>query len=756
MKKYLKTEFEVGGKTLTLEINKVAMRANTSVIARYGDTEVLATVISGKVSNVGYFPLTIDFVERLYAGGIIKGSRWVKREGRPTDEAVLTGRLIDRSVRPLFPKDYLNEVQVMVTLLSTDGENDHDVLSLIAVSAALHISSIPWNGPVGAVRMGYITKDDLGLVVNPETSQMEFSDLGLVVSGNKEGVVMIEAGAKQLPEDKMKKAVGAAITEIEKIAAEIEKIRKEIGQEKMAYEPHVMDTDLTAEMDKTHGKELNELLLTKDSLSLPKQDEIEDLKAKMAVEYAENKNKNQIGEIVEYLFKKYTRKLVLEKNKRIDGREIDEVRPITCEVGLLPRTHGSAIFQRGLTQVLSVVTLASGSLEQWIETAEGMEEKRYLHHYSDPPYAQGETGRTGSVGRREIGHGALAERAITPVIPTQENFPYTIRVVSEVLSSNGSTSMGSTCGSTLALMDAGVPITAPVAGVAMGLIAESQKNYIILTDLSGFEDFYGNMDFKVAGTEAGITAIQLDVKLNGEFKGLTLMMIEEILDKARIGRLAILEKMLAIMPKSRGNVSQYAPKVVTVKIPVEKIGEVIGPGGKVIKNIIATTGADVDVEDDGTVSISALSEEAVAKAKTWIEGLTRELTVGEEFEGEVKRILPFGAFVELTPGKEGLVHVSKMSNNFITNPEEVVKLGDKVKVKVYEIDEMGRVNLVMDGVDPNKQSQSPRPFTPRPFTPRAPMPGGFRPRPAFGTPTGGRPTGSFSNPTPYRGGRRDR
>src|SRR3989344_1930860 len=753
MKKYYKTEFEVGGKTLTLEINKVAMRANTSVIARYGDTEVLATVISGKPSNQGFFPLTIDFVERLYAGGIIKGSRWVKREGRPTDEAILTSRLIDRSMRPLFPKDYLNEVQIMVTLLSTDGENDHDVLSLIAVSAALHVSSIPWNGPIGAARMGYITKDDLGLVVNPETSQMEFSHLDLVVSGNKDGVVMIEAGSKQLPEDKMKKAVEAAITEVEKIATEIEKIRKEIGQEKMTYVPHIVDTNFTATVDKDHGKEINELLLTKDSLTLPKQDEIEDLKAKLAVEYAENPNKGQIGEIVEYLFKKYTRKLVLEKKERIDGRKIDEIRPITCEVGLLPRTHGSAIFQRGLTQVLSVVTLASGSLEQWIETAEGMEEKRYLHHYSDPPYAQGETGRTGALGRREIGHGALAERAIIPVVPKQEIFPYAIRVVSEVLSSNGSTSMGSTCGSTLALMDAGVPITAPVAGVAMGLIAESQKEYTILTDLSGFEDFYGNMDFKVAGTQMGITAIQLDVKLGGAFPGLSLKMIEETLDLARVGRLAILEKMIAIMPQSRRNVSQYAPKVVTVKIPVEKIGEVIGPGGKIIKNIIATTGADVNVEDDGTVSISAVSEEAVLKAKTWVEGLTRELTVGEEFEGEVKRILPFGAFVELTPGKEGLVHVSKMSNDFVSDPAEVVNIGDKVKVKIHEIDEMGRVNLIMDGVDPNKASSS----SPRPpmggggFRPRPPMGGGFRPRPPMG---GGQ--GSFSNPRPYRGGKRDR
>jgi polyribonucleotide nucleotidyltransferase len=750
MKKYFKTEFEVGGKTLTLEINKVAMRADTSVIARYGDTEVLATVIAGKPSNLGYFPLTVDFVERLYAGGIIKGSRWVKREGRPTDDAVLIGRLIDRAIRPLFPKDYQNEVQVMVTLLSTDGENDHDVLSLIAVSAALSVSSIPWNGPVGAVRMGYIAKDDLGLVINPETSQMEFSDLDLVVAGNRDGVVMIEAGGKQLAEEKVKKAMAAAVSETERIAGEIEKIRKEIGREKVAYEPHVIDAQLMAEIDKNHGKQLSDLLLTKDSLSMPNQNAIEDWKEKLLAEYAESQNKNQIGEIVELLLKKYLRKLVLEKNQRIDGRGIEEIRPITCEVGLLPRTHGSAIFQRGLTQVLSVVTLASPSLEQWIETAEGMEEKQYLHHYSDPPYAQGETGRIGALGRREIGHGALAERALQSVIPSQEIFPYTIRVVSEVLSSNGSTSMASTCGSTLALMDAGVPITAPVAGVAMGLVAESSDNYKILTDLSGFEDFYGNMDFKVAGTETGITAIQLDIKLEKEFRGLSLKMIEEILDRARAGRLFILEKMLATLPASRKSVSRYAPKVVTVKIPVEKIGEVIGPGGKTIKNIIATTGADVDVDDDGVVSISSLNEEAVAKAKLWVESLTRELAVGEEFEGEVKRILPFGAFVELTPGKEGLIHISKMSKDFITSPEQVVKIGDKIKVKIYEIDEMGRVNLMMAGMD----AQTETPTLPRRnFSAnfhRRPPAGGFRPYP----PSGGRP--SFSTPRPYRGGRRDR
>src|SRR3989344_5276354 len=705
MKKYYKTEFEVGGKTLTLEINKVAMRANTSVIARYGDTEVLATVISGKPSNQGFFPLTIDFVERLYAGGIIKGSRWVKREGRPTDEAILTSRLIDRSMRPLFPKDYLNGVQIMVTLLSTDGENDHDVLSLIAVSAALHVSSIPWNGPIGAARMGYITKDDLGLVVNPETSQMEFSDLDLVVSGNKDGVVMIEAGSKQLPEDKMKKAVEAAITEVEKIATEIEKIRKEIGQEKMTYVPHIVDTNFTATVDKDHGKEINELLLTKDSLTLPKQDEIEDLKAKLAVEYAENPNKGQIGEIVEYLFKKYTRKLVLEKKERIDGRKIYEIRPITCEVGLLPRTHGSAIFQRGLTQVLSVVTLASGSLEQWIETAEGMEEKRYLHHYSDPPYAQGETGRTGALGRREIGHGALAERAIIPVVPKQEIFPYTIRVVSEVLSSNGSTSMGSTCGSTLALMDAGVPIKAPVSGIAMGLVLDiASVNFKILSDIQGIEDGNGHMDFKVAGTKDGITALQLDIKV----KGLTVEILSAALEQAKAGRLFILEKMLSAIPEPRKEMSPFAPRITSFYINPEKIREVIGPGGKVINTIIAETGVKIDIEDDGLVMVTSNNEEGSKKAVDWIKNLVREVAVGEEFEGKVVKILDFGAFVQILPGQDGMIHISELENHRVEKVTDVVNIGDTVRVKVINVDEMGRINLsrkaLLPGYNPSQGS----------------------------------------------------
>ncbi len=760
-------KLEVAGKTVTLEVNKVAPQANASVIARVGDTEVLATVVSAAAKqNLGYFPLTVDFVERLYAGGIIKGSRWVKREGRPTDEAILTGRMIDRSIRPLFPKDYLDEVQVIVTLLSTDGENEHDILSIIAASAALHISNIPWKGPIGAVRVGYLTQPEEGVVINPQVSEKEFSDVDLVVSGKGEGIVMIEAGGKQLPEEKMLKAVAAAQKEISKMTAELDKLREEVGQDKYPYASHLLDKELKREIEKNHLKEIGEFITVPDAFSKPKTEQIQEFKAALAEgEYVAHENKNQIGEIVDLIIKKLVREAILEKKKRPDGRKPTEIRPVSAEVGLLPRTHGSALFQRGLTQILSVATLASPSLEQWIETAEGMEEKQYLHHYSNAPYAVGETGRIGTPGRREIGHGALAERALYPVVPPQDKFPYTIRVVSEVLSENGSSSMGSASGSTLALMDAGVPILAPVAGVAMGIIAESEKDYVILTDIAAFEDYYGNMDFKIAGTETGVTAIQLDVKISDGFQGLTLKMVEEILAQARAGRLFILERMLAVLPQSRKSLSQYAPKVVTLRVPVEKIGEVIGPGGKNIRNIIATTGATVDIDDDGVVTISSIDEAAVGKASDWITGMTREVQVGEEFEGEVKRILPFGAFVEILPGKEGLVHISKMTAGYVGNPEEVVQIGKKVKVKVMEIDEMGRINLAMYW-GPKEQTEGPgargQGLEQRRSFGRPRFGGGFGQRPGgsrrpggFGEPRGG---GLSAGRQGFgdRGGRRDR
>jgi len=758
-KKSITKEFDIAGKKLTLEINKVAPQANSSVIARMGDTEVLATVVAaGAKPGLGYFPLTVDFVERLYAGGLIKGSRWVKREGRGTDEGVLTGRLIDRSIRPLFPKDFMDEVQVTVTLLSTDGQNDHDVLSILATSVALAVSSVPWKGPVGAVRIGLTGTPEKSLVINPPLTDMSSSDLDLVVSGNSDGIIMVEAGANQVEEDKAAEAVEMALKEIESVVKEIAKIAKEVGVEKYTYVGQKLNQDLVNEIEKNHKKDLEPLVFTTDPSSKPKTDLIDELKVAIAEEYASSKNgeAKQVNEVVELIMKKMVRQSVLEKKKRSDGRKPTDVREVTSEVGLLPRTHGSALFQRGLTQVLSVATLASPSLEQWIETAEGMEEKRYLHHYNAPPYSLGEVGRMGGVGRREIGHSALAERALAAVVPSQEKFPYTIRVVSEIMSENGSSSMGSVCGSSLALMDAGVPITAPVSGVAMGIIAEDTKDYVVLTDIAAFEDFFGNMDFKVAGTEKGITALQLDVKLSETFHGLTPKMVAEILAQAREGIMFIMEKMLKVLSASRKTVSQYAPKVVTLKIPVDKIGEVIGPGGRNIKNIIATTTASVDIDDDGTVTITSIKEEAVAQARAWIEGMTREVQLGEEFEGEVKRILPFGAFVEILPGKEGMVHVSKMTAGFVNNPEEVVHVGDKVKVKVVEIDEMGRLNLAMYW-GPKEPQQGPG------VSGQGSAPtGNYSPRPPFrpvGRGFGGPRTGGFparSGGNRDRGGRRDR
>lgn len=691
-KKEIRTD--LGGKPLTLTIGELAQQATSSVLARLGDTMVLVTVVEGKETELDYFPLTVEYIERLYAGGKIKGSRWVKREGRPTDEAILTARLIDRSIRPFFPKEFKKEVQIMVTVLSVDGENEPDVLSIIATSTALSISQIPWKGPISAVRMG-VVKDNGNseILVNPGGAELEFSHLDLVVSHSKEKAVMIEAGATQIDEKLVLEALEKAYAENKKIIAEIEKFAKENGKPKEKVSADTSLIEMIAILEKSYKEEIVGLIEAR--LAKEFGGEPTDLVGQI---YEQEKARNPEKEIdkkvlakaMEKVLYKHIRSETLKKGKRPDGRKPDEIRELGSQVSILPRTHGSAIFQRGQTQVLTVATLGSPKLEQLIESAEGEETKKYMHHYSMPPYSVGETGRIGSPSRREIGHGALAERALLPVIPKQEDFPYTIRVVSEVLSSNGSTSMASTCGSTLALMDAGVPIKNPVAGIAIGLVSEGE-DYVLLTDILGLEDFSGDMDFKVAGTTEGITAIQLDVKNDG----LTIKQIEEVFGKAKIARLFILDKMLSILPKSREAVSQYAPKIEMVKVPVEKIGELIGPGGKIIKNIIATTGAMVDVEDDGSVAISGTDDEAVKKAVDWVKGLMREVTVGESFEGEVKRILPFGAFVEILPGKEGMVHVSKMAAGFVKDPNDVVSIGQKVKVKVVEIDEQGRINLSM-------------------------------------------------------------
>jgi polyribonucleotide nucleotidyltransferase len=700
--------FDLNGKTITFEMGELAQLATSSVLARMGDTVVLATVTMGRNdTTLNYFPLSVDYVERLYAGGKIKGSRWVKREGRPTDDAVLTGRLIDRSIRPLFPKELKKDVQVIVNVLSVDGVNDPDILAINAVSMALSISKIPWNGPVGAMRAGVLTEDSTNTpVTNPDTTSPLSLDLVLTASPTGH-TLMVEAGASQIPEDVALKAVTLAREWGSKLVEFINGVTKEIGEAKIELTVDETKADYVALVEKSYKKNVIDVL--EGELGENVSGELGKIVELIAEEEAkklkegESVDKSKLFDAVDYVFKKIIRENIVEKDKRFDGRKLDEVRPITSSVGYLPRVHGSALFSRGETQVLSVATLASSSFSQLVETLDGEETQRYMHHYSFPPYSVGETGRIGSPNRREIGHGALAQRALEAVLPPLETFPYAIRVVSEVMSSNGSTSMASACGSTLALMDAGVPIVAPVAGIAIGLMTLGDK-YKILTDIIGLEDFAGDMDFKVAGTKNGITAIQLDVKKDA----LTDEMVAEVFERAKKARLEILEVMMKALSESRKEVSEFAPKIKMIKIDPEKIGGLIGPGGKMIKSIIASTGAQVDVEDDGSVSISAVEEEAVQKAVEWIEGLTHEVKPGEEYEGTVKRMMNFGAFVEILPGKEGLVHVSEMSTDYVQDPADVVQLDQKVKVRVKEIDDMGRINLSMKfGEDADKPSKRP-------------------------------------------------
>lgn len=701
---------EFAGQQLTFETGHLAERATSSILARLGDTVVLVTVVEGGKSDLDYFPLSVEYIERLYAGGKIKGSRWVKREGRPSDNAVLTGRVIDRSIRPLFPKSFKNAVQIIITVLSVDGENEPDILALNAVSAAIAISRIPWNGPIGAIRMGYNSAEGQGtFIANPTSTDLTTSELDIIISQTAEKTVMIEAGASQVTEDIVADSVVRAHAETQKMITAINELVSEIGQEKL---PIPQDADLTDAknfIEKSYKKEIEALIEMRVSEggSTERAALLERIVEDMLIKHPnEEIDKKLVASALEYVEYKIIREALLTKKKRPDGRKLDEIRPITIEVGILPRTHGSALFQRGMTQALSIVTLGSPRMEQLIESAEGEETKRYIHHYSGLPYSFGQAGRVGSPGRREVGHGALAERALEAVIPTQAEFPYTIMIVSEVLSQNGSSSMASTCGSTLALLDAGVPIKKPVAGISIGMMSD-EKSYELLTDIIGVEDFSGDMDFKVAGTDAGITAIQLDVKI----PGLTDEQVTQILARAKSARMQILEKIAAVLPQPRAELSMYAPKITNIKIAVDKIGELIGPGGKMIKSIIAQTGAQVDVEDDGTVTVSGVDQAAVTNAVNWISGMMREVQPGEIFDGEVMRILPFGAFVELLPGKEGMVHVSKMAHGFVKSPDEVVKLGQIVKVKVLEIDDQGRINLTMllddDGSSDRDRSSGP-------------------------------------------------
>ena len=675
--KKVEKNIELGGRKLTLTTGGFAEQASSAVMAQYGDTVVMATVVAAPlVEDRGYFPLSVEYMERLYAGGRIKGSRWVKREGKPTDEEILIGRLIDRSIRPLFPKDYIADVQVSITVLSVDLENSPDIPAAIAASAALASSSIPWSGPVGVVKVGM---RDGSYFTNPRDAELEYSDMELVVSATEEAIVMVEAGSREVSEERILAAIEYGQGEAKNVISFIKEFASEVGATKEKVEKMKVEASLE--------KKVKELARTKIK-EIARYQDFDEVAAALVEAFADEDGR-QVKAVFENYFKGEVRAMVLA-GKRLDGRKLDEVRKITAQVGVLPRTHGSAVFTRGQTQAMSITTLGSPTLSQLIETAEGEESKRYMHHYSMPPYSTGETGRYGSPSRREIGHGALAERALLAVIPSEDKFPYTIRVVSEVLSSNGSTSMASVCGSTLSLMDAGVPVAAPVGGIAMGLVIDGDK-HAVLTDIAGIEDGMGDMDFKVAGTEAGVTALQLDVKT----LGLTTKILGKALDQARAGRLQILGEMIKAIAEPRVKVSDYAPKIKVIKIDTDKIGELIGPGGRNIKRLIAETGAEINVEDDGTVSISGISSDAVDTAYSRVEAITKDVVPGEIYTGIVKRIQPFGAFVEILPGKEGLVHVSDMSEEYVKDPADEVNMGQEVQVRVKEIDEMGRINLSM-------------------------------------------------------------
>lgn len=689
--KFLEEAIEINDQKFSIQVGKLAQAADVSVFARLGDTCVLITVTTAKASeDIDYLPLHVEYVEKLYAGGRIKGSRWVKREGKPSDEAVLNARLIDRSIRPFFPKNFRKSVQIVITLLSIDGINSPDIVAANAVYTALHISSLPWEGPLGTTRVGHVvTNGSSSFIVNPNEDHQRLSTMDLIVTSSTEKVVMLEAGAEELPEESILEGIKMAKEENQKIIRFIEGLRKKVGLPKQAVDTVLVDEKIVVLLKKEYKKEIDKLIEQSASKEFEDKNAVDELVADFQEKHKEEFEKKTVIKAIDYLSKQTIRENILRTKKRLDGRDMDTVREISVEVSTLPRTHGSAIFKRGDTQVLSIVTLGAPSLEQLIESPEGEEAKRYIHHYYMPPYSVGEVGRIGFPSRREVGHGALAEKAIEPVLPAAKDFPYTIRVVSEVLSSNGSTSMASTCGSALALMDAGVPIKAPVAGIAMGMLSNSDDDYVIMTDIMGIEDFSGEMDFKVAGSKEGITAIQLDVKN----KGLTDKMLKEVMEKAKKARLFILEKMTAVMKTPRTEVSKFAPKVIVLTPPQEKIGEIIGPGGKNIRHLIAKTETDIDVSHDGKVTISGLDKKKVEEAANLIKNMVREIEVGEEFEGEVKRILPFGAFIEIIPGKEGMVHVSKMGKGFVKDPSDVVKIGQKVRVKVYEIDRQNRINL---------------------------------------------------------------
>ena len=704
---YRKFETELAGRKLTVETGRVAELANGDAIIHYGDTVVMVNVTASKEPREGidFFPLSVDYEEKLYAVGKIPGS-FQKREGKPADKAILTSRAIDRPIRPLFPKDFRNDVCVVATVLSVEQDNSPEVCAMIGASVALSISDIPFGGPTAAVNVGYV---DGQIVINPTVAQREHSRLKLTVAGTMEKVTMIEAGADEIPNDTMLDCIKVGHEEIKKLCKFIEGIKEEVGKPKFEYVSFATDKDVYAEIKENFKERMYQDVQAVDKeVRDANMDKLaEDIQAYFVEKYGEEETEAKSTEIansIHDLEKECVREMIFKEHKRPDGRRIDEIRPLSCEVGVLPRVHGSAIFTRGQTQVLSVVTLGTKSEEQELDGLDEEESKRYMHQYNFPSYSVGEARPSRGPGRREIGHGALAEKALVPVIPSEDEFPYTIRVVSEVLSSNGSTSQASICGSTLALMDAGVPIKKPVAGISTGLVTskENPDEYVMLTDIQGIEDFFGDMDFKVGGTKDGITAIQVDIKNDG----LTYDIIKEAFERTKVARDYILDEIMKPqIAEPRAELSKYAPRIITTTINVDKIKDVIGPGGKMINKIIDATGVKIDIEEDGRVCIYTDDAENGKKALKMIEDIAKDIEVGKVYDGKVTRIMNFGAFVDIGGGREGLLHISKISNKRVEKVEDVLAVGDEIKVKVYEIDNQDRINLTMKDLEENKENK---------------------------------------------------
>lgn len=702
-----KYETQLAGRNLSIETGKIAELANGSVVVRYGETVVMVNVTAAKEPKEGvdFFPLSVDYEEKLYAVGKIPGG-FTKREGKPTDKAILTSRAIDRPLRPLFPKDFRNDTCVVATVLSVDPDNSPEVCAMIGASAALSISDIPFGGPTAAVAVGYV---DNQIVINPTLEQREKSRLTLTVAGTLEKITMIEAGADEIPNDTMLEAIKTAHEEIKKICNFISDIKAEIGKPKFEYKSFATDPEVYNEIVANFKDRMYQDVQATDKTVRDANIEkiTEDITAYFVGKYGEEsteEKKTDIADSVHDLEKACVREMILEEHKRPDGRKIDEIRPLSCEVGVLPRVHGSAIFTRGQTQVMSIVTLGTNNEAQELDGLDEEESKRYMHQYNFPSYSVGEARPSRGPGRREIGHGALAEKALVPVIPSEDEFPYAIRVVSEVLSSNGSTSQASICGSTLALMDAGVPIKKPVAGISTGLVTDKNdpSRYIMLTDIQGIEDFFGDMDFKVGGTKDGITAIQVDIKIDG----LTYDIIKEAFERTKVARDYILDNiMLPVINEPRKEVSKYAPKIMMANISVDKIKDVIGPGGKMINKIIDETGVKIDINDDGKVCVYANDSESGKKAMDMILDIAKIIEVGGIYDGKVTKIMPFGAFINIGGGNEGLLHISKISSKRVEKVEDVLSVGDEVTVKVSEIDNQGRINLNMKDLEASSNNE---------------------------------------------------